>query len=228
MGPTKQYAQSVYGAEPTSMDELGFAVVKVLNNYKQYRQSAKGVLTSSPNAQCIGLAWRLTHTETVSNSHSGPEGYPQNFMRKKDVPTSYPGWSGRVWVRYKNERGYSFGSDPFSRSLTHTGTGGGGSYDGPWTKVAHERFKLYQHGPGEFDPVSCYSWDFRIFDADWPLVTENIIGEYEKQLMWARLNNKYDPPAPTHNFLWEDPKTKAADEEFLANCLTKNKELVTM
>jgi hypothetical protein len=185
----KQYAKSLYVNEPKTMDELGFAVIKVLNDYRERRLSGRGrkaVYTESPKAECVGLSWQVTHTDHVSNSHSGPEGYPQNFMRKEGVPTGYPGWTGRVWVRYRYERGYTFGSDPFRRSLTHTGTGGGGAYNGPWAHVSNVRFHRlgYDNSTNVFAPVACYSWDFRIFDYDWPEVTANIINEYEKACVW--------------------------------------------
>lgn len=223
MGPNKKYAQSIYGDEPKTMDELGFAVIKILNEYRERRiakVNRKTVCIESPNARCVGLSWQVTHSEQVSNSHSSPEGYPQNFMRKEGVPTSYPGWKGRVWVRYENKQGYSFGSDPFKRSLTHTGTGGGGAYDGPWESVSHARWIRHGHSRdvGLFPEVNCFSWDFRIYDADWPLVTENIIDQFEKEVMWATLSNQAVPRSPQHKFLWEDPATQVADETFLEEC----------
>jgi hypothetical protein len=102
--------------------------------------------------------------------------------------------------------------------LTHTGTGGGGAYNGPWAHVSNVRFHRlgYDNSTNVFAPVACYSWDFRIFDYDWPEVTANIINEYEKACVWATLQNKTPPSEPTHRFLWEDPVQKALDEEFLA------------
>jgi hypothetical protein len=125
-----------------------------------------------------------------------------------------------VWVRYEKEQGYSFGSDPFRRTLTHTGTGGGGSYNGPWSEVSTARFHRFSHnrGPNTYPEIHCFSWDFKIFDADWPEVTANIVDAFEKEIVWATLNNKHVPGQPTHKFLWEDPATKAADEAFIAEC----------
>ena len=220
MGPNKKYAQSIYGNEPSTMDELAHAVIKVINCHQEHRVSARGKLTSSPKAQCVGLSWRVTHSDHVSNSHSSPEGYPQNFMRKEGVPTGYPGWTGRVWVRYRKEEGYSFGSDPFRRTLTHTGTGGGGSYDGPWKEVSSARFHRYGHNRGKdtYPEINCYSWDFRIYDVDWPIVSLNIITEYEKERTWAILANKPMPSPPIHSFTWEDPEIVVADAQFLKEC----------
>ena len=216
----KEYAKSIYGTEPQSMDELGFAVIKVLNEHRERSISGTGkkrVYKESPKVQCVGLSWRVTHSDSVSNSHSGPEGYPQNFGRKEGVPTGYPGWSGRVWVRYKQERGYTFGSDPFRQALVHTGTGGGGSYNGPWSEISNTRFQRFKHSNSDdiFAPVACFSWDFRIFDYDWPEVTANVIEEYEKSCVWASLTNLPQPTHPSHIFLWEDPEQKALDKAFL-------------
>lgn len=226
MGPNKLYAKAIYGDEPTTMDELGLAIIKVLDQHCERRVSGRGkkaVYTESPKVQTVGLSWSVTHSNMVSNSHSSPEGFKQNWCGygdKDNIPRGYPGWSGRVWVRYKKESGYSFGSDPFGRALAHTGTGGGGSYNGPWEAVSSARWHRYGHqrGPNMFPEVNCYSWDFRIFDADWPEVTANIIGQFEKDTMWATLNNKSGPISPQHTFLWEDPVQKMLDEQFIQEC----------
>jgi hypothetical protein len=220
MGPNKEYARSIYGDEPRTMDELAHAVMKVLNEYQErrrHREGRKYVTTTSPKARCVGLAWQLTHSDHISNSHSSPEGFSQNWGNREGIPTGYPGWGGRVWVRFAEQTGYSFGSDPFSRTLTHVGTGGGGSYNGPWTKVSTARFHRYGHSrdPSVYPYICCFSWDFRIYDADWPLVTENIMTEYEKAIVWATLNNDVKPLTPRHSFQWDDEETKLADEAFM-------------
>ena len=221
MGPNKLYAQAIYGSEPTTMDELGPAIIQILNQHSEIRISGKNRI-ESPKTRCVGLSWDLTHHDHVSNSHSGPEGFPQNFMRKEGVPTGYPGWSGRVWVRYVRQDGYSFGSDPFRRALFHTGTGGGGSYNGPWEQVSHLRYKRYGHqrGANMYPEICCFSWDCRMYDSDWPDITANLLGQYEKECMWATLNDKPLPSPLKHRFLWEDPDTKAADLAFIQECST--------
>jgi hypothetical protein len=226
MGPNKLYAQAIYGEEPKTMDELAHAVIKILDEHQERRQRREGrklVMTVSPKARCVGLAWQVHKSDLVSNSHSSPEGFKQNWGGHGDkdgIPNGYPGWQGRVWVRYIKEEGYSFGSEPFNRTLTHTGTGGGGSYSGIWEKVSMARFQRYGHkrSPDIYPEICCFSWDFKIFDADWPLVTENIMTEHEKAVIWATLNNSAGPMTPTHKFVWEDPATKAADEAFIAEC----------
>lgn len=217
MGPNKLYAKAFYGDEPATMDELGSAIIKVLNQFSEVRISGKK-RTESPKARCVGLSWDLRHSDLVSNSHSSPEGFSQNWRAEEHLPRGYPGWSGRIWVRYAKEEGYTFGSDPFRRTLVHTGTGGYGGYNGPWESVMANRYQRYGHKRGAdlFPDIMAYSWDCRVFDADWPVITENIISEYEKECMWATLNNKHTPPAPRHSFVWEDPETRAADDAFIA------------
>ena len=234
MGPNKKYAQNIYGAEPTTMDEMGFAIIKVLNEHVERRVDRKGKLTTSDKVKCVGLAWEITHSDMVSNSHSSPEGYPQNWGGYKDkdgVPRGYPGWSGRVWVRYEKQSGYSWGSDPFNRALAHTGTGGGGSYSGIWEKVSSARYHRFGHlrEPGMYPEIHCFSWDFRIFDADWPLVMEHVLANHEKEVMWATLNNQPRPRSLTHKFLWQDPATVEADAAFIAECqMLKESENVSV
>ena len=35
MGKIKQHAQSIYKVEPTTMDELAFSVIKLINEFKE-------------------------------------------------------------------------------------------------------------------------------------------------------------------------------------------------
>jgi hypothetical protein len=218
----KSYAQGIYGDEPTTMDELAKAVIKVINEFQHNRLSKVGrktVITPGPKAKCIGFSWDVVHYDSVSNSHNSPEGYPDNFMQKPESPKGYPGWYGRVWVRYETEKNFCFSSDTFKRTLTHTGTGGFGSYNGPWAKVATARYNRLGHinqGTDAYPGIMCYSWDFKIFDYDWPLITEVI--EHEKATVWAHLNDKPEPARPHHRFHWEDPKTVEADHAFMLEC----------
>jgi len=211
MGQIKQSAKKIYGREPKTLDQVGKAVIKIIDTHKSSYGGHKREVVAT---KCVGLSWSITHSDSVSNSHSAPEGYLTNFGgygTKDGVPRGYPGWTGRVWVRYENDS-TTFGSDPFSQTLTHTGTGSWGSYDGPWREVAHqwyERFGKYNHKNAIYPEPQIYSWDFKIFDADWPKIED-----YTHQAMLNMLEDKPLNPI-SHVFLWEDPKTKAADKKFL-------------
>lgn len=61
----------------------------------------------------------------------------------------------------------------------------------------------------EFGPTNLTRME-QILDWYWPMLTEG----YEKQRVWDILNDR-DTAIPTHNFLWEDPEVKAADELFM-------------
>jgi hypothetical protein len=67
--------------------------------------------------------------------------------------------------------------------------------------------------------VNCFSWDYKIFDADWPELTANIINEFEKTKLIAILQEKPIPDILRHKFLWEDAATKEADEAFIRECI---------
>lgn len=71
MGQRKEYAQSIYGAEPQSMDEVGHAVIKVLNAYKSARYRGNGMMIPE-NTKCLGLAWDVTHSDDVRYTHCAP------------------------------------------------------------------------------------------------------------------------------------------------------------
>jgi hypothetical protein len=208
--PRKQRVLDIFGREPESMDELARCVIAVADHYCE-RSMAKRNKTT-PGARVVGFSWRLVWSPLVSNTHSCPLDGVENFGCQQGKPQGYPGWTGRVWIRYASLSHGSWGSDALKNTLTHTGTGGAGSYDGPWTAVSKARFERHghKHGPNVYPDIQAYSWDYRIYDQDWPGVTES----YSKQHMWNILSNK-SQGVPCHEFLWEDPLTKAADRKFL-------------
>ena len=219
--PRKQRVLDIFGREPATMDELAQCVIAVVNTYKEYRITGRGkksIRTETPGPRVVGFSWQITHSDCVSNSHSQPLDGVSNWGGKDDKPKGYPGWTGRVWIRYEKEP-TSFGSDPMANTLTHTGTGGYGGYGGPWEAISSARWRRYGHEreASMYPQIACYSWDYRIYDMDWPLIQE----VYEKELIWGILADKpvYNL---SHRFLWEDSATKLADTEFLADCVIWN------
>lgn len=204
----KKYILDIFGREPATLDELAECVIAVIESQYDSREPVE-------KFKVLGFAWELRHSEHVSNGHSSPDGYPQNWGRKEGLPTGYPGWTGRVWIRYSKEP-RSFANSPFPQTLTHTGTGGAGSYNGPWSNVAHHRFKRYGHisPKNSYPRIHCYSWDYRFYDLDWPLLSQWV----EKQKMWAELKGQsWDD---CHRFKWIDPATLQADLAFIEECAT--------
>jgi len=217
--PIKQNVLKVFGRDPRTMDELAQCVIAVIESqqnrdpwYKEPGPRSKKPRKTFENIRVLGFAWDIQRGD-VSNSHSSPEGMPQNFGRKESLPTYYPGWSGRVWIRYA-EHPYSFGSSPFEKTLTHTGTGGAGSYDGPWRSICSAHYQRYGHvkGKDQYPNPQCFSWDYRIFDADWPSLVEQL----EKERVWNQLAGKM--AARQHRFEWTDPETLVEDSAFMAEC----------
>lgn len=221
--PLKENILKVYGREPETLDELARSVIAVINSQENGDLFDRKRRNVPKFHQVIGFAWDVKHSEMVSNSHSSPEGYPQNWGGKPELPKGYPGWIGRVWIRY-NEECRSFGSNPFTKTLTHPGTGGWGDYDGPWKGISGARFKRYsqKREPKDAYPEpKVYSWDYRFYNLDWPLIAHWV----EKQKMWAELSGQ--PWANSHRFNWTDPDVLAADSAFIAECATiKAKETV--
>lgn len=214
----KDYILSVYGREPETLDELAQCVIAVINsqlNGVPHSKSSK----KPANYRVVGFCWEIAHRELVCNTHSSPEGYPLNWERRHDVPKGYPGWMGRVWIRYADTLS-GWGSDPFEKTLTHTGTGGRGSYDGPWRRISEVYFQRYRASrnlPKQAYPASlCYSWDYRFYDLDWPVLAANIVKSFEWDQMVAALSQK-SCDRPRHRFLWEDPEVQKADREFIAD-----------
>jgi len=217
MGKIKDNLLNVYVREPRTLDDLAHCVIAVINSQTNRDSwSRKKKVTEDRPHRVLGFAWDIRWSPSVSNSHSSPEGYPQNWGRNKPgVPEGYPGYQGRVWIRYADEP-RSWGSSPFEATLTHTGTGGSGSYRGPFEAVASARYHRYGHQriKGAYPEINCYSWDYRIFDYDFP----GIVEAREKHEVWDRLANTN--PSCGHTFEWHDTDTQIADAEFLAESAT--------
>lgn len=196
-------------AEPCSLDELAHVVIETVN---------RNIVSDVEGCRVVGFVWDIKHGN-VRTSHS----HPIQCERNDEVPYlgSAPGWNGRVWIRYSDEIKH-WGSDAMSTTLTHTGTGGAGSYDGIWTKVSSARYKKYGHAIRDglmnhelYPKIHCFSWDYRIYDSDWPELAEVI--EWQRNKTWAVLSNTTFIN-PDHQFRWVDEATALADEEFLQEC----------
>lgn len=201
--PIKTSILKQFSREPTTMDELAQLVIDITDHKVKKHQ-----------VRVVGFAWNLGRSSSVSNSHNSPEGYPQNWGGKKGLPDGYPGWQGRVWIRYSPSCLPSFGSDPIRHTLTHTGTGGGGTYNGPWELINATRFKYLGNRSLNRDiypEINCYSWDYKIFDYDWPLIAE----AYEKDKVWSILSEQKPNLSPHHQFKWTDPEVEEADLRFI-------------
>jgi hypothetical protein len=217
--PRKQYILDVYGCEPETLDEVAKCVIAVINNCDSGdRYERKSKIEGVKKLKVLGFSWDITYGE-ASNSHSAPLNGKTNWSgRDKTAPRYYPGWNGRVWIRYD---GYSSnaGSEPFERTLTHVGTGGGGGYNGPWEALAVARWKRYGHTDPKdsFPAPQIYSWDYRFYLSDWPMLEDSI----RQQRVYDKLAGK--PTDMRHKFQWEDTATMIKDAEFLAYCATHPK-----
>jgi len=189
----KSRIRKIYGHEPTDLDDLARCVISVINH------------ALPKDNKVLGFMWNISFSQEISNSHDCPLNGTTNWGCVADMPISYPGWIGRVWIRYKtNTR--SFGSDPFSQSLTYTGTGGAGAYSGPWAGIARCCYK------NRIKPEpTLFSWDYRIFEDDWPELAE----ARQRQAVWDLLCGNDN--ANFHIFKWDDPETVIADREIMKN-----------
>lgn len=96
--------------------------------------------------------FNFTWSPLVSNTHDCPVGGVNNWYRKSDLPSGYPGWFGSIAWKVKCPPEWSsvyIGSDLFDGTLIHKGSGGGGSYD---EKTGCQKF----------------SYTCRIYAHDWP------------------------------------------------------------
>lgn len=196
--PSKQQVLKIFGKEPETFDELAQCTISVIER--------------TSKSKVLGFAWDIRYM-TVPNSHNAPLSGKTNWgSRDPSVPNYYPGMYGRVWIRY--DHSYQLGSNPFCGTLTYPGTGGGGSYSGPFSEINNIRFRRYGH----YDPVGSYprpcvfSWDYRFFIDDWPAIKDTI----SQQLLFEKLVNKKS--IIVHKFLWQDPETLDNDIKFIDEC----------
>lgn len=184
--------------EPTDLDELAIWVQKVIEQV----------------IPVTGFAWSVTYNPEVSNSHSRPILGVENFRRNPEFAQGYPGFYGRVWIRY-GEYPRSFGSAPFTETFTHTGTGGIGAYDGPWATACRNWYRLSQisTGPAVFSENSnykphCFSWDYRFYLEDFPAVRKYI---EQQQLIHVLKHGRIQDI--NHKYIYTDPDAQSRDAE---------------
>lgn len=186
---------SVYGRDPENFDQLGECIIQVM--------SAR---TSNP---VVGLAWDMTYDPKTSNTHSAPVTGETNWFCKSDKPLGYPGLEGRLWIRYQKEPQAFTSSSRLGDVLFYTGSGGGGSYGGPWSSVYSRYYRCRGRKIKPLQECNCFSWDARIYLADWPKLEQDI----EHQHLVNCLNGVKSEFK--HSFSWTDPETAKRDQEFL-------------
>jgi hypothetical protein len=198
----------VYG-EPKDLDDLARCCITMAGTFDNAVQPRDGRRKRAPFVpmKIVGFAWDIVYGP-VSNYHEQP--INGLYYNAPGAPDHYMGWKGRVWIRY-GETCNGFMSDPMRLTLTHTGTGGAGSYGGPWTHLASIAYDSRLKGMGLNIPEpEIASWDYRFFADDWPLIQH----DFEKQLAWSQLTNKPSLNL-NHKFTWTDPETAARDEQCL-------------
>ena len=199
---TKADILKLYGREPETLEQLAECVISVINS--QYN-SGFGKLKKANKYKVIGFHWIINSCISIHRSQRSPD----ELLVNEESDSS--GWTGRVWIRYAEECN-GFGSDPFKHTRTYPGTGGFGSYNGPWADIstAHWQAINDEKTLGQYPQPVCYSWDYRIYNADWPAIAAWV--ECEK--ICAKL--KGENWGYSHQFMWDDKETLDADKEFMS------------
>lgn len=197
----------IWGREPRDLDDFAHCIIAVLNRQSATRQSYGKPRKDHRLVKVAGMAWNIKFSQGVANTHECPiDGVTNWDGRTEGAPRAYPGWLGRVWVRYAEDVD-GFGSDPWHATLTYPGAGGSGGYGGPWEKLYRCWYEAGGRKRGskvDMPEPRIYSWDYKFFLQDWPSL--------EAQLTWDILA---DWPNQNHKFQWEDPEIVQQDQEFL-------------
>ena len=199
--PVKQRILDIWGGEPQSFDELCECVIKVAN----YHESRK-----EPKNQLIGFACEYSYNSQVAATHSTPLGYR---TRWRD-PEKFPALTGRVWLRYAQERDI----DQFGAlTLVHTGTGGFGGYSGPWQGADYHYFVLFGHEKhrDQFHRPVVYGYDSKIWLEDWPAIASDI----EQEILASRLKGQ-DRIILKYRYEWSNDWVKEHDQLLFAKGLS--------
>lgn len=77
--------------------------------------------------QALGFS-EMRWSESVSNTHDCPRGGVTNWWSKEDLPTGYPGWKGRIYLRQDGAT-FSTAFQKLDYLNIYTGSGGGGHYE---------------------------------------------------------------------------------------------------
>lgn len=194
-----------YG-EPKDLDDLARCCIAMCGTYDNVKQPRDRRRKRLPPEylKVVGFSWRIKYG-VVSNYIDQPiDGSAYNPHN----PEMYTGWNGRVWIRYATPC-VGFNSEPMKLTLTYTGTGGAGAYDGPWARIASVEYYNRTKGLGlDIPRPEISSWDYRFFASDWPLIQH----DFEKQVAWSELSGT-PAPALDHHFEWNDPEFAARDVE---------------
>ena len=184
----------IYG-EPTNMEELALFVVNVSNHGKTEEQ----LIT--------GISWDVTYGP-VSNAHNSPITGVQNWRGKLDSPRSYTGFYGRIWIRKNGKDEFMSLSERIAKSFTYTGTGGGGSYNGPWGELEQQYIK--HKGFFEYKKeLRLFSWEYRFYTDDFPFLYQ-----CEEDILVAMMQSGNKEHKFKSNVFWESEDVKEKDEIF--------------
>ncbi|RLD78640.1 MAG: hypothetical protein DRJ15_11140 [Bacteroidetes bacterium] len=119
--------------------------------------------------QVVYYCLKVMYSDSISNTHHAPRGYPTNWGgQTKDIPKSYPGWLGYLWIGLSKPVGRRGISDspitPLKKIGIHTGTGGGG-HTSNIPKFIKDKLV-----PGRriTDYCTPCSWDIQMFLDDFP------------------------------------------------------------
>lgn len=119
---------------------------------------------------------------------------------------TFPGWQGRVWVRFDAHSDIGSDVSRYLRSADlHTGTGGFGSYNGPWTSLYH----LWHHNHDvlkDWPEPRVYSWDCTLFQDDFV----DICNGMDTIRAFAALSGE-SSEWNRSEFWWEDPALEQQD-----------------
>lgn len=175
-----------YGT-PTKIEHIG--------NFLRDRINERAVKSLS---HLVGISFKVSKGN-IGATHNAPVGERTGWG--KNMKT-FPGWRGRIWLRfYREPKGDSMMShDYFSRTLTHAGSGGGGDYDSPWKRtneIWHRRFwstesRDYIHklanDSGYLHRPNLWGWTFHFYEQDWP----DFARAMEKKKLLATIKGDYD------------------------------------
>jgi len=128
-----------------------------------------------PHPKIEYMNFKLTWSDSVSNTHSAPFGKQTNWGgQKKDVPRGYPGWHGVIHYNVSEYQSIH-GSDMWKGTGVHTSAGGYNMWEGTGVHTSAGGY------------ASEYYYSIEMFAEDWPAM----LVQREKEIVWKTLKEEH-------------------------------------
>lgn len=178
----------------------------------QIAQRVISKVNKSTSGALVGMKLTLRWSDFVTGAHGVRRRTTTGRVHRITLSEgsvrtrTFPGWVGRVWVRFSAHSDIDGDVSRYLRSADlHTGTRDFGAYNGPWTSLYH----LWHQNRDvlkDWPEPRFYSWDCRLFYDDFV----DICNDMDTIRAFAALSGE-SSEWNRSEFWWEDPEVEQHD-----------------